>query len=745
MRKPRWIQVLFGVGVVSYVAYAAWLVAGPHEYIPARDLFLYCALLVLPPVSFVGRALRAGRSRWAWWAFAIASTTWLVADVGYVLTTTGDSLTPAAWVDWLFLIAYPWLYAGVLLLAAAVMRQAVPAVWLDGLVIALAGASIGTLLVPDLLGEAMGSPLQMVIELSDPLTALLLLSLVLATIALLGRSTGPLWWLFLAGAALMWAADVLWLFGVGDQTYFNGSVIDLGWPTALLLMAAAAWTRPVRGPVNSDAGWLLPLSVTMLAFGIVLFATRQTVPLATVVLAAGAVLAGGARSVLAFRSASARSEAQRQATTDDVTGLANRRGLALALDGVPTDQQALLLVHVDHFRQINDTLGHHAGDEVLNEVGNRFSSVAGSGGTVARLGDNEFAVLLPAGSGLVDATAAAEGLHACVATPLVTVGIELAVEISVGIAFYPKHGATLSDLLRTADRAVVRARRDRAGSLVYDPRWNSDDEGSLLMIQELRRGLDRGEFACHYQPQMDVLTNEVLAVESLLRWQHPERGLMPAGQFLPILEQTALILPVADFVLETSLAQLRLWDQAGLSLRISVNLSATNLMDRALPLRVAQMLSAHHIPADRLTLEITETVLTADQERVRTVLGQLHELGVQLSIDDYGAGFSSLSQIGRLSARELKLDRAFVTGVGQRGDLRSILSATVHLAHGLRLRMVAEGIETASDLDQVRLAGCDLAQGYFISAARPAVDITQWLLDRRDEAQRKAGDKPRIT
>ena len=164
---------------------------------------------------------------------------------------------------------------------------------------------------------------------------------------------------------------------------------------------------------------------------------------------------------------------------------------------------------------------------------------------------------------------------------------------------------------------------------------------------------------------------------------------------------------------------------------MSVNLSATNLMDRALPLKVAQMLSAHQIPADRLTLEITETVLTADRERVHTVLGQLHELGVQLSIDDYGAGYSSLSQIGRLSARELKLDRGFVTGVGQRGDLRSILSATVHLAHGLRLRMVAEGVETASDLDQVRLAGCDLAQGYFISAARPAGDVTDWLARAR--------------
>ncbi len=745
MPRPRWILILFALAVVAYAAYSLWLLTGPREYIPARDLVLYCTLLVVPVVAFSGRALIGGRSRWAWWAFATGSLIWLTAEAGYTVTTSDVSETPAAWVDWAYILANPFLYAGVLLLASAVMQQAVPAVWLDGLVIALAGCAIGSLLVPDLLAEVMGSPAQIVIAVSDPLTALLLLSLVLAIVALLGRAAGPMWWLLLAGAALMWIADILWLFGLDDQTYFNGSLIDLGWPTSLFLMAAAAWTRPVRGPINRDAGWLLPLTVTMVAFAIVLFATRQPVPLATVLLAAGAVLAGGARSVLAFRSASARSEAQRQAATDDVTGLANRRGLALALDGELTDQQALLLVHIDHFRQINDTLGHQAGDEVLGQVGERFAATVGPGCTVARLGDNEFAILLPPGSGLLEATTTAEGLQRCVATPFRATGIELAVEISVGIAFHPHHGSTLSELLRTADRAVFRAKRDRAGSLVYDPRWHSDDEGSLLMIQELRRGLDRGEFACHYQPQMDVLTNEVPAVEALLRWQHPERGLIPAGQFLPMLEQTALIRPVADFVLATSLAQLRAWDKTGLQLRMSVNLSATNLMDRALPLKVAQMLSAHQIPADRLTLEITETVLTADRERVHTVLGQLHELGVQLSIDDYGAGYSSLSQIGRLSARELKLDRGFVTGVGQRGDLRSILSATVHLAHGLRLRMVAEGVETASDLDQVRLAGCDLAQGYFISAARASTDITEWLLARHQEQKNESGVKPRFT
>jgi EAL domain-containing protein (putative c-di-GMP-specific phosphodiesterase class I) len=197
-----------------------------------------------------------------------------------------------------------------------------------------------------------------------------------------------------------------------------------------------------------------------------------------------------------------------------------------------------------------------------------------------------------------------------------------------------------------------------------------------------------------------------------------------------MLEQTTLIRPLTDAILHKSLTQLQEWDAMGLGLRMCVNISATNLLDRALPLRITHLLASHHIASERLTLEITETALSGDEDRVRMVLSQLHEIGVEISIDDYGSGYSSLHQIGTLGAQELKLDREFVTGVGERGDLRSILAATVHLAHGLRLRMVAEGVESASDLDQVRLSGCDLAQGFYISAPRDGASLVAWLQER---------------
>ncbi|MEZ5186747.1 MAG: EAL domain-containing protein [Candidatus Nanopelagicales bacterium] len=743
-----WVRLLFGLSAVAFVAYAAWLIGGPRDYVPTRDSLLYCSLLVVPVVSFIARGVIDRTNRAAWWFFAAGATIWLAAEVGFALSTQTDP-EPAAVVDWLFIASGPCLYVGALLLARRMLRPGSLQIWLDALIIALATSALGTLLMPQLLDDVAGGALDVILNLAAPLMELLLLSLVIAVLGLVRHAAGPLWWFLLAGSALLWVSDLAWLFQSADGSYVNGSLIDLGWPTALLLMAYGAWVPMTRQTVDPELNWALPLAVTIGAFMIVLYATQTAVPAVTVILAAGAVLAGSLRSVQAFRSASARAEAHRQAHSDDLTGLANRRGLAIALDADAGRQHALLLIDIDHFKQINDTLGHQAGDEVLQQVGGRFHACVGSEAVVARLGGDEFAVLLGPETGWASAAAAADRLHDSVNTPVFGSGIELQVEISVGIALAPQHGRNLSELLRTADRAMYRAKRDRVGSLVFDQAWDSGDGGSLMMLQELRRAMDSHELVCHYQPQLDVLTNEVVCVEALVRWQHPIRGLIPASDFLPLLEQTALIRPLSDLTLDTSLAQLAAWDALGIGLRTSVNLSATNLIDQGLPLRVTQMLTQHHIAAERLTLEITETAITGDLDRVRGVLGQLHEIGVQISIDDYGSGYSSLRQIGRLSAQELKLDRDFVTGVGQRGDLRSILSATVHLAHGLRLRMVAEGVESATDLDQIRLAGCDLAQGYYISAPRNAGEVTRWLLARqaanarhRPRGDIRANDEP---
>ena len=728
-RRAGW---MYGLGTVVFAVYAIWLITGYGDYLPARDLYLYTALLAIPAVSFTVRAFLGGRTAVAWRFFAAGSLLWLATDATYILTTASGADAPG-WVDWTYIVATGCFYVGVVLLARAVLPAGNSNVWLDGLIITCTVVAVGTLFFPQFLQNFSGTPVEIFADASGPMIGLLLVSLLIAVIGVMWRAAGPMWWWLLVGAASLWIADMLWLTELAEQTYDNGALLDLGWPAGMFTMGVAAWWPAARDRPLPQLRWAVPLSVTVAAFGIVLHATQTSTPQITVAFAAAAVLFGAVRSAQAFRAVSRREEAQRQAIADDLTGLANRRGLAVALESHPTSQRALLLIDIARFKQINDTLGHQAGDDVLLQVSARLRAAVPPGAVLARLGGDEFVALLGPGAGWEDAVRAAEDLHTALGAPVQARDIEIQVDISVGISFAPQNGTTATELLSSADRAMRRAKAERVGSMVFDQRWESGQAGGLLLMQDLRRALEQDEFVCYFQPQLDVLTDEVVGVESLLRWQHLERGIIPAGQFLPMLEQTAMIRPLTDFVLDASLAQLRHWDDQGLHLRLSVNLSATNLMDLGLPLRVAQMLTQHRITAPRLTLEVTETALAGDQERAHVVLGQLHEIGAQLSIDDYGSGYSSLQQVGRLGAQELKLDREFVTGAGQRGDLQSILSATAHLAHGLRLRMVAEGVESASDLDQVRAVGCDVAQGFFISPPRSAEEITQWMTIQRAE------------
>jgi diguanylate cyclase (GGDEF)-like protein len=727
---PPAARVALVAGVALVAVYGVWLVFGTTEFVPARDSLLYCLAFVPTVTLFALRFWVADDTRPAWAMFGAAASIWALAEVAMTFTSDMNP-SGAIWVQFVFLAVAPLIYVGLAMLIRAATPRAALDTYLDGIIIALALGAVLALVEPWSFEAAPDTWSEMLFALSYPSLDLLQVALILAAIAVLGRSTGPAWWLLLAGSTLIWLGDSYWLFAINAGDYVTNSRIDVIWPLGMFLMACAAWTPLRRGEVERYANWGLPLLVTSAAFALIVYATFADVPVLTTLLATGAVVAGVLRSISAFRAASARTQAQLLAQTDDLTGLTNRRGLVTVSENALSEPRALLLVDIDRFKQINDTLGHQAGDDVLQEVATRFRRVVGGTAVISRIGGDEFAILTGPGSGYSEATQIAAGLHACVREPVRTTGIDLSVELSVGIAVSPAHGRTLSALLLAADRAMYRAKREHINTQVFDPQQESaGDTGNLLLLQELRSGIRDDQFVCFYQPQLDVLTNEIVAVEALVRWRHPEHGLVPAGHFLPMLEQTTLIRPLTDAILHKSLTQLQEWDAMGLGLRMCVNISATNLLDRALPLRITHLLASHHIASERLTLEITETALSGDEDRVRMVLSQLHEIGVEISIDDYGSGYSSLHQIGTLGAQELKLDREFVTGVGERGDLRSILAATVHLAHGLRLRMVAEGVESASDLDQVRLSGCDLAQGFYISAPRDGASLVAWLQER---------------
>src|SRR3712207_6467639 len=386
----------------------------------------------------------------------------------------------------------------------------------------------------------------------------------------------------------------------------------------------------------------------------------------------------------------------------------------------------MLLLDLDGFKEVNDSLGHHAGDHLLRQVGPRLRPALRSGDVLARLGGDEFAVLVPE-AGIDEAEGLAERLRQLLLQPITVEGIRLHVGVSIGVASAPVPAATVEELLRCADVAMYAAKAGRTGVHVYvpDPRGGTGDR--LRTMEELRTALERDDqLEVHLQPQIDLDSGRVVGAEALVRWQHPVRGLLSPGELLPAAEQAGLLRPLADTVLELSLrAAARWWPERAVP--VSVNLSAANVTDLDLPGKVAQALVRHGLPSAALTLELVEDTLMADPDRGRQVLGELRRLGVRTSIDDYGTGYSSLAYLRHLPADELKLDRSLTHDVGT--DLRAaaIVGHTVALVHELGLSLVAEGVEDDATGLVLRDLGCDVAQGYAIARPMPVEDFLLWL------------------
>jgi diguanylate cyclase (GGDEF)-like protein len=421
---------------------------------------------------------------------------------------------------------------------------------------------------------------------------------------------------------------------------------------------------------------------------------------------------------------------EQQAVTDELTGLTNRRGFQALLDrelaGPDPGRAALLLLDLDRFREINDGLGHGIGDELLRGLASRLAAVLPPGALLARVGGDEFAVLLPRADEAA-AVAAAGDVAAAVAVPVDLEGLSLQVRTGVGIALVPDHAAGGADLLRRADIALYASKRGGGGPQVYALRSADEARERLQTVTELRVALDTPAVTCHYQPKYDVRTGSVVGLEALVRWQHPERGLLLPGQFLAGAEDAGLMQPLTQAVLATALARAAQVARSGRQLPVSVNLSATNLLDATLPLTIEQLLSDHRLSPDLLVLEITESVLMTDPERARDVIVRLRELGVGISVDDYGTGYSSLAYLRNLPVTELKLDRSFVRDVARSPRDQAIVRTTADLAHSLGLVMVAEGVETREDWHSLAGLGCDVAQGYHLSRPVPGEDLARVL------------------
>ncbi len=708
---------------------------------------------LLPAPDVPGRARPAGRAGQPpanATQPGLARRGYLLLGAGCLLFTAGnlvyvlwvadlDPVPAPSWADAGYLGSYPLLGAGMVVLARAELGQRLrDGLWLDGLTGLLGGASLGSVLgLRVILAQLSGSPAALAVNIAYPVGDLLLVSMVVGIIALRGGRPGPTWWWLGCGLAFFAVGDSIYLARIAAGSYTVGTPLDLTWALGLTLIAVAGWCgRPDeqarRG--SGRAAIALPVGASLAALAILIGGHWVAVPWYSVVLAGAALLAALLRTAAAFHAAHLLVESRAQARTDDLTGLGNRRGFyeraqAAVEAAGPAGPVSLLLLDLDRFKEINDSLGHHVGDGLLRQVGQRLAGGLRPGDGLARLGGDEFVIVLngaPAALALDVAARLTEELS----RPFQLEQTSLQVTASIGVATRPDHALDVPGLLQCADVAMYQAKSTSGGTRLYDPVRDEQARDRLTTISELRAALDSDALILHYQPQVDVLTGAVLGVEALVRWQHPERGLIPPDQFLPLVEQTGLMPVLALHVLDRAVAQCAQWRLDGLDLTVSVNLSASNLLDEQLPNRVATVLTRHGVPATALVLEVTENVLMVDPHRATRTLTVLHELGVRLSIDDYGTGYCSLAYLRDLPVDELKLDKSFLVDVTPGSRASSIVRSTIELSHALGLRMVAEGVEDDAALQLLRANHCDVAQGYLFTRPLPAEDLTSWLRSR---------------
>jgi diguanylate cyclase (GGDEF)-like protein len=439
--------------------------------------------------------------------------------------------------------------------------------------------------------------------------------------------------------------------------------------------------------------------------------------------------------VAAYRSAQAVQAKEHLALHDVLTGLPNRRlfveRLATALHTAQQSgaQVGVLLVDLDRFKEVNDQLGHHIGDLLLQAIGPALTGQVGHQVTVARMGGDEFALCLPQVDGADEAVRVAKRIIGRLTRPFTIEGYTIDIGASIGIALYPEHAEGLSTILQRADTAMYVAKESRGGFEVYAEARDPQRRQRITSPSDLRRATELGELVLHFQPKAEVSTGHARGVEALVRWNHPAFGLVGPAEFVPLAERAGLIGPMTTFVLARALEQCARWRDEGIDLRLAVNLSVQSLYDEAFPGLVAGLLERSDVPASGLVLDVTENTVMADPRRAQRVLAELGALGVTLAIDDFGTGYSSLAYLKQLPVSELKIDKSFVLGMATDSDDAVIVHSTIDLGQKFGLEVVAEGVESLRVWRLLHRLGCDLAQGSFVCPPLAADELTPWLHD----------------
>jgi diguanylate cyclase (GGDEF)-like protein len=687
------------------------------------------AMFVIFLVRLVSAAIAWRERRTATIALAISIVLWAIGSSILTSTSQPDLLTFPAPGEGFYLASYA-LMAVFLLLdlvnrgrGRVTLTTAVEAVVTVGGAICLAGVVLLTPVSTQLHGRGFGA----LLALLYPLLDLLLAAVVLADMALQRRAWSRHALTLLAGFTLLAAADSTFVWNLAGGAYDFGAVLELSWALALaLIVSGACGPRQPIGPERAAHTAIPPFVAALVAVVVLVFTPTNVEHLYLVVPAVLTLLGAGARLALALREARGAAEAYRLSLTDDLTGLPNRRALLarLQVDDGENSPIALLLLDLDGFKDVNDTLGHVAGDQVLRLIARRLRLEVDREAMVARLGGDEFAITLPAGEDEI-AIAAAEWIREVVASPIEVQGHTFTMGSSVGVAISYRPD-TRPDLLRRADIAMYQAKTTRAGSLTYDPDRDEFTTERLKTSEHLRLGIPAGQLRVWYQPQVDATSRELTGLEALVRWEHPELGVLPPAAFLTVARQSGLMPLLTETVVGLVLDDVKTWLRTGLATQVSFNIAPPELLNAALLERLLVRIDAANLPADTLILEVTEDSLLADPERARRALYEIRQHDVQVSIDDYGTGFSSLSYLRDLPVHELKLDRSFVSEVRTDPRSRIIVASTNQMAQGLGLRTVAEGVEDGDIAETVRELGINILQGYFIARPMPPEEVLVW-------------------
>jgi diguanylate cyclase (GGDEF)-like protein len=643
--------------------------------------------------------------------------------------------------DLLWLAFYPLVAAGIVGLTGIRGPNRPPAgVWLDGIVAGGGLAAIGAaIIVPSVL-SGHGSAATLAMKLTYPIGDLLLVGLVVGIIALRGWRIDRGWAGLGAAFALLAAADFLYAIQGTGTAGRPSAAANLTYLLALSALAFVAWQVPPSRPEPKFASWsvlLVPSGFMFAALGLLLLDHVHRLSALPFGLATVTMLAAIGRMIVAFRDARGLAEARRLAGTDDLTSLPNRRRfMALTEEAIAASEAsgrglAVLMLDLDNFKQLNDTLGHHAGDQLLRKIGPRLQHALRHLHTVGRLGGDEFAVLVYPAPGEDAIVAIAQDILGALREPFTVSELSLRVTGSLGIATFPDHARDAAELMRHADIAMYQAKTSRDRYDFYARERDTHSLERLALAAELAAALSSNAIEVHYQPKADARTRRIVGVEALARWRRADGRLAPPSEFVGPAEHAGLSRELTRRVVELALAQLRRWRDAGYDLQMAVNTTVADLLDTTFPDEIEAALARHGLPAEALVLEVTESSVLADPDRIGAVMQRLCELGVELSLDDFGTGYSSLAHLKALPVGELKIDRSFVSRMCSDATDAAIVYALIQLARKLDIRLVAEGVEDRWTLDALRVLDCDLIQGYLISRPLPAPEIESQLESQR--------------